>query len=112
MDFGPRCAALSPSRRAPKACCGIRCRLVRGRAAWRSFPGFAVAPVTEIVRIVVCHSDPERYALLYQLVWRITHGENALPDIASDPLVHRLHRMEKSVRRDLHKMHAFVRFRR
>ena len=35
-----------------------------------------------------------------------------LPEIASDPLIHRLHRMEKSIRRDLHKMHAFVRFRR
>jgi probable DNA metabolism protein len=69
-------------------------------------------PVTEIIRLVVCHSDPERYALLYQLVWRIIQGERHLPDIAGDPLVHRLQRMEKSVRRDLHKMHAFVRFRR
>ena len=32
-------------------------------------------------------------------------------EIATDPLVHRLERMAKSVRRDLHKMHAFVRFR-
>jgi len=70
------------------------------------------ARVAEIIRLVICHSDPERLALLYQFVWRIRHGEAALPAIASDPLVHRLHRMEKSVRRDLHKMHAFVRFRR
>jgi probable DNA metabolism protein len=68
--------------------------------------------VTEIIRLLICHCDSERYALLYLLVWRIRHGEKALTDIASDPLVHRLHRMEKSVRRDLHKMHAFVRFRR
>jgi probable DNA metabolism protein len=68
--------------------------------------------VADIIRLVVCHKDPERYALLYQLVWRIRHGEKALPAIASDPLIHRLHDMEKSVRRDLHKMHAFVRFRR
>jgi DNA polymerase len=68
--------------------------------------------VADIIELVVCHRDPERYALLYQLVWRIRHGEKALPDIASDPLVHRLHHMEKSVHRDLHKMHAFVRFRR
>lgn len=67
--------------------------------------------VAEKIRLVVCHSDPERYALLYQLVWRIRHGEPHLADIASDPLVHRLYGMEKSVRRDLHKMHAFVRFR-
>ena len=68
--------------------------------------------VAELLRLVVCHSDPERYALLYQFVWRVLKGESALPDIASDPLVYRLHRMEKAVRRDLHKMHAFVRFRR
>lgn len=67
--------------------------------------------VAEKIRLVVCHRDPERYALLYQLAWRVTHGEPYLPDIASDPLVHRLYQMEKSVRRDLHKMHAFVRFR-
>ncbi len=68
--------------------------------------------VGEIIRLVTCHSDPERYALLYQLVWRIRYGEPHLPQVASDPLIHRLHRMERSVRRDLHKMHAFVRFRR
>lgn len=67
--------------------------------------------VAEIIALVVCHRDPERYAFLYRLVWRVLHGERTLPQIASDPLVHRLHRMEKTVRRDLHKMHAFVRFR-
>jgi DNA polymerase len=61
---------------------------------------------------VSCHSDPERYALLYQLVWRLRHGESELLRIHSDPLIHRLSLLEKSVRRDLHKMHAFVRFRR
>ena len=30
---------------------------------------------------------------------------------AADPLVHRLERLAKEVRRDIHKMHAFVRFR-
>jgi probable DNA metabolism protein len=67
--------------------------------------------VAALVELIVCHRDGERYALLHQLVWRIRHGEPALLQIASDPLVHRLHRMEKSLRRDLHKMHAFVRFR-
>lgn len=67
--------------------------------------------VAEIIELVVCHRDPERYALLYQLAWRVLRREKHLPEIASDPLVYRLHRMEKSVRRDLHKMHAFVRFR-
>lgn len=65
-----------------------------------------------LVAKVVCHRDPERYALLYRLVWRLVHGERALLEVASDPLVHRLLRLDKAVRRDLHKMHAFLRFRR
>jgi uracil-DNA glycosylase len=64
-----------------------------------------------LIEAVVCHRDPERYALLYTLVWRVTHGERALLEVASDPLVHRLMLMRKSIRRDIHKMHAFVRFR-
>ena len=64
------------------------------------------------IQLIICHKDAEKHALLYQLAWRIHRGETALLDIASDPLVHRLHGMEKSVRRDIHKMHAFLRFRR
>jgi uracil-DNA glycosylase len=68
--------------------------------------------VHELITDVVPHRDPERYALLYTLIWRVLHGERSLLDVASDPLVHRLGLMRKSVRRDLHKMHAFLRFRR
>ncbi|HEY8382311.1 MAG TPA: UdgX family uracil-DNA binding protein [Microvirga sp.] len=69
-------------------------------------------PVTELIGLCVCHRDPERYALLYQLVWRVLNGERDLLEVASDPLVHRLDLMGRAIRRDLHKMHAFVRFRR
>lgn len=65
-----------------------------------------------LIDLAVCHRDPQRYALLYSLVWRIARGERALLEMHSDPLVFRLHRMAKAVRRDLHKMHAFLRFRR
>jgi uracil-DNA glycosylase len=68
--------------------------------------------ISELIGLVVCHRDPERYALLYQLVWRVLNGERELLDVASDPLVHRLDMMARAVRRDLHKMHAFLRFRR
>jgi DNA polymerase len=68
--------------------------------------------VARLIDQVVCHGDPERYALLHGLVWRVLNGERELLDIASDPLVHRIDLMARSVRRDLHKMHAFVRFRR
>lgn len=68
--------------------------------------------VADLIRLVVCHRDPERYGLLYTLIWRVLHGEKALLEVQSDPLVHRLYLMAKAIRRDLHKMHAFVRFRR
>jgi DNA polymerase len=67
--------------------------------------------VSELIAPVICHTAPERYALLYTLIWRVMRGERHLLEVASDPLVHRLHGMAKSVRRDIHKMHAFVRFR-
>jgi DNA polymerase len=67
--------------------------------------------VHDLIATVVCHRDPERYALLYRLIWRTLHGERALIDIPSDPLVHRLDRMRRAIKRDLHKMHAFLRFR-
>ncbi len=78
-------------------------------------PGPALAlprAVAALIPSVVMHRDPERYALLHRLVWRVAGGERHLAEVASDPLVHRLHLMRKSVARDLHKMHAFLRFRR
>ncbi len=68
--------------------------------------------IGELIEIAVCHRDPERYALLYALVWRVLGGERELLSVHSDPLVHRLALIAKSVHRDLHKMHAFLRFRR
>jgi DNA polymerase len=65
----------------------------------------------ELAEAVACHADGERWALLYRVLWRLTHGEPHLLAVAVDPDVHRLLRMEKAVRREVHKMHAFIRFR-
>ena len=74
-------------------------------------PAFSVPrPFVELARSVICHSDPERFALLYTLLLRLRAQPKAMEDRA-DPLVGRLERMAKEVRRDMHKMHAFVRFR-
>lgn len=59
---------------------------------------------------VACHRDPEKWALLYSLLWRLTHGEKNLLQISTDPLVNRILLMQKAVGRDAHKMKAFVRF--
>jgi DNA polymerase len=64
----------------------------------------------ERAEAVVCHNDPQRFALLYRMLWRM-RTEPALMKIASDPDVRRFEAMEKAVRRDIHKMRAFVRFR-
>ena len=64
----------------------------------------------ERAEAVICHSDPERFAFLYRLLWRLRDEPNLL-EIASDPDIRRFEAMEKAVRRDIHKMRAFVRFR-
>jgi DNA polymerase len=72
-----------------------------------SLPRAYVELATDVLR----HRDPERFALLYTLLWRIVTEDRKLLAIVSDPLVFRLRQMQKSVGRDLHKMTAFVRFR-
>lgn len=56
------------------------------------------------------HRDAERFALCYALLWRLQR-EPALLSVATDPLVARIEALAKAVRRDAHKMHAFLRFR-
>ncbi|RZL64469.1 MAG: DUF4130 domain-containing protein [Variovorax sp.] len=59
---------------------------------------------------VILHNDPARFGLLYRLLWRYTQE----PALRHDPLdadrIEAQH-MAQSVRRDMHKMKAFVRFR-
>ncbi|MET0743071.1 MAG: UdgX family uracil-DNA binding protein [Microvirga sp.] len=85
--------------------------LFGGDGAGEAPPVALPRAAAELIGLVVCHRDPERYALLHTLVWRMLNGERDLLQIASDPLVHRLDLMARTIRRDLHKMHAFLRFR-
>jgi uracil-DNA glycosylase len=78
------------------------------QAAAPSFP--VPRAFVDLAQTVVCHSDPERFALLYAMLLRLKTNRHALDDQA-EPLVRRLHDLTKAVRRDIHKMHAFVRFR-
>ena len=66
----------------------------------------------ELAKIVALHRDENRWPLLYRVLYRITHGERTLLKIDIDDDVRTLQLMEKAIRRDIHKMHAFVRFRR
>jgi len=64
----------------------------------------------EAAACAILHSDDSRFALLYRLLWRLQR-EPALMGNAADRDVARLGRMVGHVRRDIHKMRAFVRFR-
>ena len=71
-------------------------------------------PVADLIRLVVCHTDPEKYALLYDLVWRMRRPKNPDPHVyrnAGDALVSRLNTMACSVSRDIENIHAGLRFR-
>ena len=65
----------------------------------------------ELAREAACHRDPERWARLYRVLWRLLQGEPHVLEVALDSEVRRLEEMAKAVRRDQHKMRAFVRFR-
>jgi probable DNA metabolism protein len=64
----------------------------------------------DLCRSVVLHRDPQRFALLYRLLWRLQH-EPALRHDPLDPGMLQAQQMAHAVRRDIHKMRAFVRFR-
>ncbi len=64
----------------------------------------------EAAKIAAVHREPERWNLLYRLLFRLQENRNLLRLEIDDDVAHLL-RLEGQVRRDLHKMHAFVRFR-
>ena len=64
----------------------------------------------DLAKAASCHSDPERFALLYRLLWRLQSSPSLMDD-AADADVRRLQELARAVRRDKHKMRAFVRFR-
>lgn len=65
----------------------------------------------ELAATCLCHRDPQRMSLLYRMLWRISAGERALVSNPTDADVLRATAMAQAVRRDSHKMKAFVRFR-
>ena len=73
-------------------------------------PVNAPASFMALAASVVLHSDPGRFGLLYRLLWRL----QIEPGLRRDPLdadwVEAEH-LVQAVRRDMHKMKAFVRFR-
>ena len=69
----------------------------------KSFPATA--------RLVASHSDPQKWSLLYCVLWRLTHGEPHLLEDPTDADCIALRNFEQAVRKDAYRMVAFVRFR-
>lgn len=70
----------------------------------------AIVPASflRLCEIVVLHRNPDRFALLYRLLWRLVHE----PGLRSDPIdpdMLAAQQMGQAVRRDLHKMKALLR---
>lgn len=68
------------------------------------------ASFVELCEHAALHRDPQRFHLLYRLLWRLQRE----PALRHDPLDddwQQAARWAQAVRRDIHKMHAFVRFR-
>jgi uracil-DNA glycosylase len=56
------------------------------------------------------HREPERFVLLYRLLWRLQQAPRLL-ELTTDADVARATELAKNVKRDAHKLHAFLRFR-
>ena len=68
------------------------------------------AAFVDLASIAILNRNPERFARLYRLLWRLRDTPRLIED-ATDPDVAILQKFAREVRRDEHKMHAFVRFR-
>jgi DNA polymerase len=64
----------------------------------------------QLIEQAALHADRDRHALLYRLAWRLVR-EPALRHDLLDPDRLRAEQMARAVRREMHRMTAFVRFR-
>lgn len=65
----------------------------------------------DMAALAACHASPERFTLLYRILWRLKRGEPHVLQLKTDSDVMALNRMVKAVRRDAYKIKAFLRFR-
>ena len=66
-----------------------------------------------IAQTLSCHRSGKQWSLLYEILWKLTLGnEKDVLQHVTHPTVRTLEQMRKTISRDIHKMRAFVRFRR
>ncbi|MBU6267787.1 MAG: UdgX family uracil-DNA binding protein [Sphingomonadales bacterium] len=73
-------------------------------------PARASRAFLQLAAHAALHRDPARFDLLYRLLWRLQRTPR-LMEQAADPQVRRAELLARQVRRDIHKMRAFLRFR-
>jgi probable DNA metabolism protein len=72
---------------------------------------FRVPPeFLNLAQAIAYARDDDRFAFLYRILFRLKFENSNLLKIAVDSDMLRAHLLSKGVRRDIHKMHAFVRF--
>ncbi|MCG1042442.1 UdgX family uracil-DNA binding protein [Mycetohabitans sp. B8] len=86
----------------------------RGLGADNGSAGLRVSissALASLLQDAALYRSPQRWALLYRVLWRWWHGDRAVASAADEDGA-RLHAMAKSVRRAKHDMIAYVRFHR
>jgi probable DNA metabolism protein len=68
------------------------------------------AKFVELARSAILHRDPQRFGILYRLLWRLRSHHDLL-NAATDPDVAQMTAMARAVQRDQHRMQTHVRFR-
>jgi len=67
-------------------------------------------PFVTLTETAILHADRSRFGLLYAMLVRLRDEPGLIQDQA-DPLLRRIEGLAREVRRDIHKMRAFLRFR-
>ncbi|MEG1202958.1 MAG: TIGR03915 family putative DNA repair protein [Comamonas sp.] len=75
-----------------------------------SAPVHIKKPQLASLRAACCHRNPARFALCYRWLWRVQQAPHLAADVL-DADWRDIERLAKAVGREIHKMHAFVRFR-
>jgi uracil-DNA glycosylase len=65
----------------------------------------------DLARLAARHRSPDRWALLYRVLWRVARENRRLLDLEVDDDVVRLQALARQVREDVERMKAFLRFR-
>ena len=82
----------------------------RPRNVARAATAIVPASFTRLCEFVVLHRDPDRFGLLYRLLWRLVHEPQLRNDPVDADMLHAQH-MAHAVRRDIHKMKVNLRMR-